>query len=112
MNNEQRKALADFLAEDGWVVTKAAVDEVVAQIRADVEEGVLREMPEDVAELPDVDAYIDDAVNAVYSRTGDDKITRAYRDALEDAVDLTLQQRLGFAADDEHWMDVEEKSHG
>jgi hypothetical protein len=109
MNNSQRRAVATVLAEDGWVVTKAEVDAVIAQIREDLEAGILEAMPEDIADLDDDDAYLSEAADAIYSRTGDNVIARTYRDALADAVDLALQGRLAFGSDEAYWEDANER---
>jgi len=112
MNNAQRQALAALLGEDGFAVTRAEVEALVAEIREDVALGVLPEMPECVEDLSTPDAYLHEAVNAIYSRTADQAVCARYRDGILDALNLMLEGRLVFRDDGRYWEDVEEEVGG
>jgi len=108
VNNTQRRALAILIGEEGFAVTRGAVDAVLEDIRADIEAGSLPEMPESIDDLDDTESYVKDAVNAVYSRTGDRGLCDRYREGLLDAVDLALRERLAFSSDGDTWADRDE----
>jgi len=105
MNNTQRRALAEWLDAAGFAVTAAAVDAIIEDIRADLADGQDRDAPESLDDVEDVDSYLRDSVNALYSRTGDRATADFYRVAVQDAVALALEGRLAFTEDERYWRD-------
>ncbi len=104
MTNRERKAIAVALAEEGFVVTQAEVNHVLGELRQDSPETD-----------EDADAYleslIDDAVDSIYSRTGDRKVCGIYRAGLEDALELARGERLAFGPEEDYWFDTQEKEN-
>ncbi len=105
MTNKERKAIATALSEEGWVVTQMEVNHVLDELKA---AGTDAENDEDA----NLDSLVDDAVNSVYSRSGDHNTCNIYRAGLKDAIELARDGRLAFSPDEEYWFDTQENANG
>ena len=107
MNNRQRKAAAEFLRAEGFVVTAVEVEHAMERIRADM---AASDEEEDELAMDDyITAFVDEATDGIHSRTGSDAMCRVYAESLRDALELARDGCLRFTADEAYWFDPQEQ---